>query len=548
MIFCSSVVGIILLIYLLVQIPYFQTRFARMAAGFLSKQLNTTITIDHLQILGFRKIGLEGFLVRDQKGDTLLYSESLNTHVKKLKISQPLIKLKSLQLRKACFYLKNYKEDSVTNLQFLIDYLRGSPDTIKDTISSFGFYCKNVNLTDLRFRYVNEKRLTEKRGINFFDLDISGINLIAEDVTVENDTVNAKIGLLQAREKSGFNLLGFMGQVKMTSKGIFSENLKIETNRSKLDLDVAFFYNSFHSFSDFVNLVNIESEIRNSSLDLSEIGYFAPELFTMKDQVGFSGKVTGTVSNLQTKEFKIDYGQSSRFRGKIKMNGLPNIKETFIHFVADELSITVADIEKFQLPGNPGKINIPQELAKFGKIRINGKFTGFYNDFVSYSSFQTDVGRFSTDLILKPNQENNIVYRGAVNAQNFDAGRMFNVSGFLGKMNFVADIEGEGLDLESASVSFFSMVDSLELSGNEYNSVVLSGEFKNKAFEGNIHVYDDNINLDFDGLIDFGSSVPKYKFNAKIKDAALYTLNLSDRDSTMSLSTNLDINFMGTRP
>ncbi|MCD4737277.1 MAG: translocation/assembly module TamB domain-containing protein, partial [Bacteroidales bacterium] len=42
--------------------------------------------------------------------------------------------------------------------------------------------------------------------------------------------------------------------------------------------------------------------------------------------------------------------------------------------------------------------------------------------------------------------------------------------------------------------------------------------------------------------------VPKYKFNAKIKDAALYTLNLSDRDSTMSLSTNLDINFMGTRP
>jgi hypothetical protein len=40
-------------------------------------------------------------------------------------------------------------------------------------------------------------------------------------------------------------------------------------------------------------------------------------------------------------------------------------------------------------------------------------------------------------------------------------------------------------------------------------------------------------------------TIPLFDFNAEVKNAKLYRLNLSDRDSSMNLSSKLNFNFQG---
>lgn len=81
------------------------------------------------------------------------------------------------------------------------------------------------------------------------------------------------------------------------------------------------------------------------------------------------------------------------------MNGLPEIEETFVHLKINELVTDADDIQSLTIPGEEAgnSFHLPEELKRLGSIRVKGKFTGFYNDFVSNATFQTDAGSVSTN-------------------------------------------------------------------------------------------------------------------------------------------------------
>lgn len=541
----AVIMGLVILLYLLVQLPFFQTFVVRKAASYLSEEMGTTVSIDRLRITGFRSINLTGLTILDERQDTLLYSGHTHVALKRLSPGKSYFELNKVSLEETYLRLVTYEGDSVMNLQYLLDYFSGGEKTgeaVSPTI-----ICHQLSAKGLTFTLDDMNMPGASAGMDYSHLGISDIQLVAEEISYSDDSLKVRIESLAAREKCGLTLESFESDVVVADGLISAENLFLKTQQTSLDMDLAFTFADFNAFSYFIDSVRISAGIRNSDLNMADVGFFAPALLEMKNQFGLSGEVSGTVSNIRAKNLSLSYNQNTRFMGQVRISGLPDFDNTFLNVSVENLESCANDIKSINLPGDE-KIDLPSQLEMAGDFRIKGKFTGFYYDFVSYASFRSDLGRVNTDITLKMTDEGDFVYSGKLSARKFNLGKLIPDNQMLGKLDFNASLQGSGLTFEEADIVMDGRIDSLEFSGNVFNSMLISGSLRDMAFEGNLAVIDDVVGLDFDGRIDFGSAIPKYNFTALIRDAKPHDINLFEVDSSLRLSTRLDINFMGTRP
>jgi len=314
---------------------------------------------------------------------------------------------------------------------------------------------------------------------------------------------------------------------------------------NNLDLDLDFSYKSLSAYLNFIQEVKIKAHVRPSVANLTEVGYFAKVMFPMDNRIKISGDVKGTVDNMKAKNFKFAYGDMTQFRGDITMTGLPYVRETFTHLSIRNFITSATDVASFKLPTEQMFIPVPDAVGNFGKVVIKGKFTGFYNDFVSYANFKTDVGKINTDLVLKVNRSNTITYKGRLETVNLNTGKLFELKDKIGMLTMSAHIDGAGLNKDEADITLDGLVDSIYVFGKIYRKISLAGNFAEKKFMGNLLVDDEKVKIDFDGAIDYNMSIPDYNFKAKIDSAYLYKLNISQRHPSMCFSTNMNIDFKG---
>jgi hypothetical protein len=119
-------IGLIILTYLAVQTTPVQNWLVRQITHKLSKNLNATVRIKHVDFSLFNKMHLEGTLVEDQQKDTLLYAGNLTVNITDWFFLKDNIELKYIALEDAVIHLQ--RSDSVWNYQFLADYF-SSPKT-----------------------------------------------------------------------------------------------------------------------------------------------------------------------------------------------------------------------------------------------------------------------------------------------------------------------------------------------------------------------------------------------------------------------------------
>jgi len=540
----TGIITFLLTFMLLLRNPLAQTIFARMATTYLTHELNTEIALEKLDISLFKKLELSNLLIKDLKQDTLLYTHQLSVTLDKPLLFIKKFKPESVVFEDGDFRLRNYSDIEGSNLQFLIDYFSPS-DSMKKDSTSIDITLDRMKFRNFRFSYINENKEKSPGQIDFNDIDIKDLNLNASHIEFIRDSLSLVMHQLSFREKSGFKLDSLSADFIVCSNMIEAMNLAIKTGNNDIDLDLRFSFNDFNDFNDFINSIDIRAKFRPSIINLAEVGYFAPVMYTMNNEIRLTGDIKGTVSNFKARDLKFATGQTTQFRGDIQMNGLPEIKETFTHLSISNLTTSIDDIRYFRLPNDDIYIDIPHTLDPAGNINIVGKFTGFYNDFVSYAKFNTDVGFLSTDLLLRVNKNKEIEYHGKLAAKNFQAGLMFNTGENIGQLDLTANIDGSGLEFENMNITMEGEINSFRFFDNVYNKIKLNGTLADKKFTGTTQVRDDNMNLDFAGLVDYSHAIPKYNFTANIKDAYLQQINLIPGDDSSRISTNLNINFIG---
>lgn len=536
-------------LYLIFRNPELQTLTARILAKYLSGEVKTEIRIGLFTLSFTDGLLLKNILVLDRQNQVLFAAGKLSVVPGKFSLSKKDLKIKKLLVDHGIFQLITPKGDSVPNLNFLLDYFSsGDTVTIPDTTPSkpWKILVSSIELRDTRLHIQDENSPPAVEGIDFTNLDINHINLLIRDFYPDGDTLNLKIRHLTAIERSGFAVRGFSGEFQVGPKFLKARQLKIITDHSDLKLDFDFLYDEWDAFSDFLNKINIRADIATSFFDLQDVGYFAPELLTMKNRFRINGEIKGTVSNFKARNFKVAFGTTTRFWGNISANGLPNVEETFVDMKIRSLYTNTADIESLNLPDHTENIVLPELLKNGGTYHLKGNFTGFYNDFVANAKLQTDIGELSTDLSLRKKAGvRELNYDGEANVTNLNLDKLLSSGGMLGKITCKADIKGYGFDLNTSHLTMNVHVDSVEINNYIYNQISINGSLIEKTFSGKMNVHDRHLDLDFNGLVDMNDTLPVFNFTSDIRKADLFNLHLLKRDSVIELTSKLNVDFTG---
>ena len=141
----------------LVNIPFIQNWIVSEAAQKLSKDLNTTVRIKHVNLNLFllNRMQLDSTLVEDHNKDTLLYAGALSVRITDWFVVKDTIVLKYLGLQDATINL--HRTDSVWNYKFLADYF-SAPSAEPKKKSTINLDLKTVELHNVRFLKKDEWR------------------------------------------------------------------------------------------------------------------------------------------------------------------------------------------------------------------------------------------------------------------------------------------------------------------------------------------------------------------------------------------------------
>jgi len=536
-------------VYSLLRSPRVQKVICDYATGYLSKELGTTVKVGGINLGYFLDLVVEDVLVLDKHGNTMLYAPSIRVDIDYIDPVKRKLAIGDVTIDGAFFALMKYKNEPKLNLQFILDYFKSSDTTAKEspiqliTLESFHIY-------NTRFVYNDQNARHWKKGMDYAYLDISNVNLVADAFSINGDRVRGHIHSLSATEKCGFELKHFSAEVVIGPQAMLAHDVRILTSTSDISLDLKFTYRRWDAYNHFIEQVFMESAIRESRVNIKDIGYFAPQIAAMNEKVLLKGHVAGRVDSLAGDHLDLRYGSGTVFAGDIRIIGLPYIEKSWFSADIRKFTTHYSDIAAFDIPdGKGGKlpIEIPRELIAMGKIRLSGSCEGYYTDLLANMQLESEIGKATAEIHLLGSAENGPEsYSGHLVTDQLNIGTLLNIGNLVGTVSMDVEIQGSGFTKESAAVKLKGIISSFGFKQYQYQNITVDGELTQKIFNGSLNVKDENLKLDFTGYIDYRDSIPVYDFYSEIGLARLNKLNLISSDSITDVSCRVKAHFQGT--
>jgi hypothetical protein len=526
--------------YFLVQLPSVQTYITHKIARQVSENLNARFEVGRVDIVFFNRIILRDVYIEDQERDTLIKADRIAATIHLLNRSRREIAFNQIRLDNAVINLRT-DADSVLNIRFIVDALT-SDDT---TRVKWDFTVNSVHLNNSRLTYKKNGYADKEHGMNFHDIEIDGLNLLAKKIRADGDSFHFDIGYLNFKEKSGFSLNHFASENIVSPNAIHISNVQAATPGSRLDMEYfKLDFRSIDDFSDFVNLVKINSLFRPSFIRSNDIAFFAPKAAGFNFEAILSGGISGKINNLKGDNINIKTYDETSLHANVTLVGLPVFSETFIFLDLHKFNSSADDIIKAIREVNPGHSGLEPNIEKLGKFSYRGKFTGFIDDFVAYGEMNSSLGTLISDLSLQPYSDNLLNFNGKLKAVRFDAGTLAG-SDQVGNITFTAGLNGMISKKTGLHANLEGVIDSVYLFDYNYKNILFSGDMADRKFQGATHINDPNLNLDFSGTIDFTEEIPVFDFSATVDGARPYDLRLDDEDKGLTVSFSSSANFRG---
>jgi hypothetical protein len=530
--------------YFALQLPAVQTWLAHRLSDYLAKEWNTKVSIGTVSIDIWAKLHATDIYIEDQRGDSLLFVQSLDAANYSYDDVNGKLVINSLHLFSPYFNLVRHQQDSLLNYYFLVEYFDSGDTTQSETFIALN----HLHLQNGRFNYINEHRdLDTTYGVDWNHLKLNQINLEVNDLRMQGDSTHAFVSHLSMNEASGFELREFSQELTLANGEVHMDDVNLIAGDSDVKGNLHFAVQSIDDLDYFETKVPMEHQFTGARINLNDLSYFAPELKGMNQPIIMNGTVRGTVANLKARNLELQFNTNSRFKGNIDMQGLPYIDETFIQLDIDELTTNKEELEQIPIPPFDGKsfVTLPENIGYLGQITYVGDFTGFMSDFVTYGTVSTAIGNVRADISLREDAAlNDYRYAGSINLREFNLGTFYR-SNTLGQITCSVDVEGTGLELKNVNATFDATINALNANNYTYQNIEASGNFRRRAFSGNVEVDDPNLVMNFDGTIDFMQEQQLLDFDTHIQHANLDELNILKEYDYSALSGDIQIHSVG---
>jgi len=371
---------------------------------------------------------------------------------------------------------------------------------------------------------------------------VNDINASASDIIINGDTLHGQIDKLAAKERCGLQLKEAKAKVTVSPNASICEQLTLTTNNSKITNSYyAMLYKRFPDFTSYITNVIMDTRLKDASVDVKDIAYFAPALKQFSSVLRVSGEAKGTVADITAKHLQITDGKSF-VKGNIKMKGLPDIYKTLINFDDGEIITTGEGILKY-VPTLKNDPNIAIEKLLY--VYFNGNYNGYIENFALNGMLKTNLGSIQSNVKMNvPGfSSNKAVYSGTIISNSFELGTLLRQPD-LGSVSLNATINGISFDPEHAQINTNANISQLFYHGYNYKNISAEGLLAKKQFNGKLLVNDSNLALAFYGTLDFSQKQVVVNAKANLLKSNFYLLHLTK--DTVQAVADLDLNCTGS--
>ncbi|MFC0605793.1 translocation/assembly module TamB domain-containing protein [Winogradskyella pulchriflava] len=441
-----------------------------------------------------------------------------------------------IDIQNLVFNLKTYKGSEDTNLDVFV--AKFDDDNPRVGPSEFLFSSSDVSIEDGIFRLIDENLETPKV------FEFTALNANTTNFLINGPDVSARINKFSFNDSRGIAVDNLMANFEYTLDHMNFGDLNIKTKGSELKGDLRFDYKR-EDLKDFTDKVNVTASFKDSEVSLTELNVFFDE-FGVNQRASLNADLSGTLNNLVTKNLNVSTTRNTRIIGDITFKNLFNREDD--SFALDgkfqNLASNYNDLTAL-LPRILGNA-IPTVLSKVGNFKINGTSHITSKRIDANINIDTDLGYVKSDLKLTNIDDiDNANYIGNIVFDEFDIGKLIN-DPKVKRVSANVDVDGKGFTLDNLMTDVTGDVYSLEYNDYTYRDINVSGDLGNKIFNGVLKAEDPNLQLDFNGLVDFAQEQKKFDFKANVGYANLKVLNFVTRDSISEFRGLVSMTATGT--
>ncbi|GAB3536848.1 translocation/assembly module TamB domain-containing protein [Pontibacter brevis] len=543
------VLGLILFLLLLfavvfvaIRFPGVQTKVAQRIAAYISGAVDHEVTVGRVDFTFFSNVVLENIKVLDYKDNELLYVGRAEAEIDAFSIFTPNnLTINTLELEQPRANLAYYEGSDTLNLNSFFSALGNlfTKDTTQKPSEPFNFALNELIIKNGRFTYDDFNAPRSAYGMDYAHMTFDRISGRFSEIQLE-DTLQVRVANLSAAETRSNTQLHNL-DTRMTYASTFWEwdELDLQVDQSNLQHYIRFDYNRFGDFSHFIDSVSMTANLQDSRIYSKDIATFAPQLQEYNENLLVNSlELKGKVNNFSATNVDLEYGENTHIVGRINADGLPNFEETFANLRLQPSTINARDIRQF-LPQDAYEI-----AARLGTVSLEGRFLGFYNDFVANGDFRTALGNVKSDINLKIDDNTRASsYNGYVTTNGFNIGRLLDVEDQIRTISMSGRLEGSGFTLQDANLKVNATVNQVQILDYNYQNLVANGVLRNQTFVGQVAVNDPNLVIRADGKVSLASGRKAFNMLADLERVNLQALQLTSRPLVISAHANL--NFKG---
>ncbi|WP_029906384.1 translocation/assembly module TamB domain-containing protein [Prevotella sp. 10(H)] len=463
-----SLIGLNVLLYVLLSIPYIQQKVANFAVDKLKTAMHTEVSIDEIRLSLFNNVKLKGIYVEDQAKDTLLYAKSLDVSINPLKlIKSSTVQITSVDLED--FLINVNQKDSISdfNFQFIVDAFASTDSAAVDTTGgSLIIVIEDLNLKNGRLNYDVLSAPYTPGMFNASHISLYDFNGNADLNSINPDKFDIALNGLSAKERSGVEIKDLKGH-------LFSEKSQLWVDDFSLTLPDSHLITTKARY----NLASGAFELGTDDTELSaaDLLAFLPNLKFLRNKVVLRTNIAGTLPAVNVQNITLTYGEDLILEGGAGLASYESYGTSDINLNIDKFKATTNAITDFARVGDSTFVT-PDILKELGDIFLKGTLTG------QLSRFKLDAEAWCRQGALTmlatggvDTTFTNFNVTAGLRTNNFNLGRLLGGTSGLGLLSAHVDVKAAQTEKQSLNAVMRGNIDALQYEKETMKNVPFTG-------------------------------------------------------------------------
>ena len=442
----------------------------------------------------------------------------------------------SLSLEGVNLNIYKYLNDYQTNLEIFINKISiENKKSLKKSDLNYLINTIESSNTIIKFKDFNKSN----KLIVFSDL-----NFLFKDFQFIDNDLKFEIKNLNLKNNYELDLNNLSSFFSYSNRKILFKDSKIELGRSNINADIEFDFSKIMNMNsqEISDSLLFEFNLKNSKIITSDFNSFYNKISNAYvSRWTLSGDFKGTLNDLSLTNILL-YNEGNKISFNSSFINLFSTNNDYNLTVDFKKIDTSSEIVNLIFPQIFGTV-IPSSLKNLGRFSLDG--VAKINSNQVESDFDLKVNQGSIKSLLKISELSkidNAVYEGSIKGFNFDLSKFINIDG-LGRSDFELGITGRGFTTKYLNSSVIGKINNFSYESNIFENIEIFGQVKDQVFDGNLVSNDNNLNLVFNGLVDFSEDLIDFDFNTIINNADLYNLGF---DQSAILSGEVIVKLRGS--